>query len=208
VLGLLTVGVALLTVGTLIAFDVADVIEVGAVEVVAAALAVVAVGLLIGTFLGRSRGLIALGVALVLVLVPLAALPGNIQWNLGAGAGDRVYRVTAADTLTSPYKLGAGSLTLDLRRLDVTGPTSVEASVGAGELIVLVPPGLPVTADADVGIGEVVFPDRRSVDGVDLQESWEQPGSPGAYTPGASLDLTLGAGLGQITIDTTQEVSR
>lgn len=208
VLGLLTVGVALLTVGSLIALDVADIIEVGPVVVLAAALAVVAAGLLTGTFIGRSRGLIALGVALVLVLIPLAALPTDVRWNTGSGAGDRVYRVTSAQDLESEYALGAGSLTLDLRRLEVTGPTSIDASVGLGELIVLLPPDLTVSADADVAVGTVVFPDRESADGVDLTRSWAQLGVPGEYPPGAGLELTLSAGLGQITIDTPQEVSR
>ncbi|MEO8106359.1 MAG: PspC domain-containing protein [Actinomycetes bacterium] len=208
VLGLLTVGVALLTVGTLIGLDVADAVDVGAVTVIAAALAIVAAGLLVGTFIGRSRGLIALGVVLVLVLVPLAALPSNIRWNTGAGAGERVYRVAELADLQPEYELGAGSLTLDLRRLEVTGPTSVDASVGAGELIVLVPRDLPVTADADVAIGTVAVPDRASTDGVDLQQAWEQPGTQGEYPAGASLDLTLSAGLGEITIDTLPEVSR
>ena len=112
-------GVALLAAGTLIALDVAGAIEVSAVTVIATALAVVAAGLLVGTFLGRSRGLIALGVVLVLVLIPLAALPDDIDWNAGAGAGDRVYRVTTVDDLKPEYELGAGSLTLDLRRLDL-----------------------------------------------------------------------------------------
>ena len=212
VLGLLTFGVALLAVGTLIALDVAGTIEVGAVTVVAVALAVVAAGLLIGTFLGRSRGLIALGVVLVLVLVPVAALPRDIRWNAGAGAGDRLYRVTSVDDLKSEYELGAGSLTLDLRRLDVSGPTSVDASVGAGELTVLVPSDLPVTAEADVAVGTVILPDRepstqRQVSGVDLARSWEQSGSPRDYPPSASLDLSLSVGLGEVTV-TPQEVSR
>jgi hypothetical protein len=49
VLGLLTVGLTLLTVGSLAALDVGDVISVSAVTVVAAALGVVAAGLLVGS---------------------------------------------------------------------------------------------------------------------------------------------------------------
>ncbi len=208
VLGRLTFGFTVLVAGTLIALDLGGVISVTAVTVLSVSLGVVAAGLLVGAFVGRSRGLIALGVALVLVLIPLAALPTDVRWNTGAGAGDRVYRITSAQDLQSEYALGAGSLTLDLRRLEVTGPTSIDASVGLGELIVLLPPDLTVAADADVAVGAVVFPDRESVDGVDLTQSWAQLGIPGEYPPGASLDLTLSAGLGQIHIDTPPEVSR
>ena len=208
VLGRLTVGVALLVAGSLIALDVAGAIDTDAVTVIAATLAVVAAGLLIGTFLGRSRGLIALGVILVLALVPLAALPDNIPWNAGAGAGERVYRVTSQDDLLPAYALGAGSLTLDLRGLELSGPASVDVSVGAGELIVLLPRDLPATVSADVAVGAVILPDRESVDGVGLERSWEQPGTPRTYPPGASLDLALSAGLGEISLENPPEVSR
>jgi phage shock protein PspC (stress-responsive transcriptional regulator) len=208
VLGRLTFGLTVLVAGTLIALDLGGVISVSAVTVLAVSLGVVSLGLLVGAFVGRSRGLIALGVTLVLVLVPLAALPTDVPWNTGAGVGERVYRVTSEQDLGSEYALGAGSLTLDLRRLEVTGPTSIDASVGLGELTVLLPPDLTVAADADVAVGTVTLPDEASVDGVDLARTWVQLGVPGAYPPGASLDLTLSAGLGEITIDTPQEVSR
>jgi hypothetical protein len=208
VLGRLTFGLTVLVAGTLIALDLSGVISVTAVTVLSVSLGVVALGLLVGAFVGRSRWLIALGVAIVLVLIPLAALPTDVRWNTGAGAGDRVYRVTSAQDLESEYALGAGSLTLDLRRLEVTGPTSIDASVGFGELIVLLPSDLTVGADADVAVGTVAFPDRESVDGVDVAQSWAQLGIPGEYPPGASLELTLSAGVGEITIDTPQEASR
>ncbi len=168
VLGLLTVGVALLAAGTLIALDVAETIDVSAVTVIATALAIVAAGLLIGTFLGRSRGLIALGVALVLVLIPLAALPDGIRWNTGSGAGERVYRVTSPADLQSSYELGAGELTLDLRRLDLTEPVQIDASVGVGELRVLLPEDTPTSATADVAVGTIDMPDQKTLDGVDI----------------------------------------
>jgi phage shock protein PspC (stress-responsive transcriptional regulator) len=199
VLGRLTVGVALLVAGTLVALDVADVVTVSAVVVIASALAVVAVGLLVGTLVGRSRGLIALGIGLVLVLIPLSAVPAGIRWNTGEGAGDRTYRVATMADLESEYALGAGSLTLDLRRLDLTTATTVDASVGVGELIVLLPPDVAAQVSSDVGVGEIDLPDTAVKSGVDIEQSWT--GQTDAQpVPAPSLDLTLSAGIGSVTV--------
>jgi phage shock protein PspC (stress-responsive transcriptional regulator) len=206
VLGRLTVGVTLLVAGTLIALDVANVISIGAVTVLASALAVVAVGLLVGAYVGRSRGLIALGVVLVLALIPLGALPDDIRWNAGAGAGDRVYRVTSQEDLQAEYRLGVGELTLDLRRLDLTEPAEVDVSLGVGELIVVLPDDVPVSATADVAVGVIELPGERAVDGVGVSSSWDRSADD-LVTAGA-LDLTLSTGFGQVTvIDDSLEVS-
>jgi hypothetical protein len=202
------VGVTLLTAGTLIALDVASVIEVDALIVIATALAVVATGLMIGAFVGRSRGLIALGVVLVLVLIPLAALPDDIRWNAGAGAGDHTYRVTSQEDLETEYELGAGELTLDLRRLDLTEPAEVDVSLGAGELIVVLPDDVPVSATADVAVGVIELPGERPVEGVDVSSAWNRSADDAA-TAGI-LNLTLSTGLGQVTVidESWPEVTR
>ncbi len=207
VLGRLTVGVALLAAGALIALDVADIIDVNAVVVIGTALAVVAAGLLVGAFVGRSRGLIALGVVLVLVLIPLGALPDDIRWNAGAGAGDRVYRVTSQEDLQTTYELGVGTLTLDLRRLDLTEPVAIDASLGIGELTVLLPKDVAVTTTADAAVGSIELPGEKPLEGVDVGRTWDRPA--GDDLTGGSLDLTLSTGLGQVTvIDNNLEVYR
>jgi hypothetical protein len=168
---------------------------------------VVAVGLLVGAYVGRSRGLIALGVVLVLALIPLGALPDDIRWNAASGAGERVYRVTSQEDLKPEYELGAGELTLDLRRLDLTEPVEVDVSLGVGELIVVLPDDVPVSASADVAVGVIELPGERPVEGVDVNSSWDRVDT-GTVTAG-TLDLTLSTGLGQVTvIDESLEVSR
>ena len=134
ILGRLTFATTLLVAGTLIALNLSGVVSIGAVTVLAASLGVVAIGLLVGTLVGRSRWLIALGVLLTMILIPTAAVPDDIRWNAGAGAGDRTYRVASPDDLRPSYELGVGTLTLDLRRIDLAEPVTVDASLGAGEL--------------------------------------------------------------------------
>lgn len=208
VLGRLTVGLAMLVAGTLIALDMADVISVTAVTVVASALGTVALGLLVGAFVGRSRGLIALGTVLALVLIPLSAIPDDIDWNVGEGVGDRTYRVVTASDLEPEFTLGAGELTIDLRRAELDGSYDIDASLGAGELIVVLPHRLiPVTVDSTVAVGVIEMPTSTPREGADLQASWErpltQPQLPDDGTPVTSPDaihLTLSAGFGQVTV--------
>ncbi|MFL6289102.1 MAG: PspC domain-containing protein [Actinomycetes bacterium] len=200
VLGRLTVGVALLVTGSLVALDLADVISVSAVVVLASGLAVVALGLLLGTFVGRSRGLIALGIVLALVLIPLSAVPRGIDWNTGDGTGDRTYRVQTLADLQPEYSLGAGSLTLDLRALDPSTPKDIDVSIGAGEVIVLLPEDVPATVNTDVGIGQIDMPEEPQHGGFDIEQSWVTPGSAPSPASG-SFDLTLSAGVGSVTVN-------
>ena len=200
VLGRLTFSLALVVSGGLVALDLADVIAVSAVTVVATALVIVGLGLLVGAFVGRSRGLIALGVLLTLVLIPMSAVPRGIDWNTGDGAGDRTYVVRTASDLDSDFALGAGKLTLDLRQADVTGDHTIDASVGVGELVVW----LPRDADAvdisvEVGVGAVEFPGEAERGGVDVDSTWERP-LPADAASDAALTLTLSSGLGKVTV--------
>ncbi|MCZ3386262.1 MAG: LiaF-related protein, partial [Actinomycetia bacterium] len=102
---------------------------------------------------------------------------------------------------------GIGELTLDLRRLDLTEPVEIDASLGAGELRVLLPADVAVTMTADVAVGTIEVPGERTLDGVDVSRTWERPAIE-TFTSG-SLDLMLSTGLGQVTlIDDTLEVVR
>ncbi len=196
VLGRVTVSVALVVVGTLIALDLANVAAVGAVTVLSATLLVVSAGLLLGTWIGRSRGLIWLGVVLVAVLVPVAAVPDSIDFN--GGAGERSFAPTTASELASDYQLGAGDMVLDLRRLELGGTTeTVRASVGAGQLQVLLPAGLDAVVRAGVGVGDIVAPDIRDAGGFGVDRAWTLDAEP---SDGAVV-LDLEVGLGEISVD-------
>jgi len=193
VLGRLTVGAALLVSGILIALDLGNVMDVRPVTVIASALGVVAVGLLIGTMLGRSRGLIFLGVALVLVLVPVAAIPDGL--HMRDGVGDRNYRPTTWSDVQPDYELGVGSMTIDLRRVDVVGQQSIDVSVGVGEVIVLLPPDVPVDVSAEVGAGVIDFPRTPQQGGMSVDKTWSRDGD-----STGSLNLHLDTGLGSISV--------
>lgn len=159
-LGRLTVSAVVLTVGALLLAAALGASGITASVVVAAALLVTGLGLLVGARWGRSRWLIALAVVLALALA--ATTSADRTWS--SSTGDRTWVVTGAST----HKLGAGDATLDLRPLSTAELTDVpvQARVGVGHLVVLVPADLPVQLDAHVSAGEVrvVGPDGDVTD--------------------------------------------
>ncbi len=156
VLGLLTLSAAAMVVGLLVTVNLAvEDANISSTTVLGAALATVALGLLIGTRYGRSRGLIVLGVLLAIATAISSALPSV---DLSEGVGDRTWRPQSAADVDRTYELAIGQATLDLRDLAVpsTGiDTPITASLGIGELMVLLPPDVDVQLTADVGLGRL-----------------------------------------------------
>lgn len=151
----------------------------------------IVMGLLVAVGVRGGGGLISVGVVVTVIAVSgsLLPAPGIVS------AGDRAYTVVGTADLQPSYRLGAGTLTLDLRELDLpVGTTEVEATVSFGELIVRVPPGVTIDGDADVTAGESdVFGQVRNGLNPDLPLS----------DPGATdrvLDLDLGVGFGRIEV--------
>ncbi len=204
VLGRATVGLMLVTVGILWTLRLAGVLAITAGQLLAAALLVGGLGLLVGAFLGRSRGLIWLGVVL-LPLVLLAQIP-EATWvsavpvvsTDSAAAGELRLVPTEFDDLEPRYEIGAGSIRLDLTELPFDGESvDLEVSVGAGEIRIIVPDDVTVTANGSVGIGQIRLEDRSAGGlGVGDLEVELDPDD-----PVGSLDLEINAGLGDIRMD-------
>jgi len=155
VLGPLTVSVAALVAGVLLALDTAGRRSIPVSVVLATTLAVVALGLLVGAWVGRSRGLIVLGIVLSLVTAAVAALPSI---DVSGGVGYRRWDVRTAMMAAqqSPYRLGIGNAKLDVEKLATVGTTvPVAASVGVGSLIVYVPTNADLRVTTHVGLGAV-----------------------------------------------------
>jgi len=158
----------------------------------ALALLVVGVGLCVGGWRGRARWLMPVGVVLGVALLAASA----VDVPLRGGVGDRTYRPRVASDLQSPYRLAAGNLEVDLGGLDLSGTTAtVTASVGAGDLQVVVPDGAEVIVDAHVGAGTITVFGRQS-DGTDTGRHLVEPGREG----GGRLVLTTRAGFGDLEV--------
>lgn len=200
-LGAITVSAAVLVAGLLALLNALDVDGITTPRVLAAALLVVGAGLIIGAFWGRARWLIAVGIVLAVVLAPIAALDGRV----GNGVGERTWVPTAGSVPAQGYRLTAGEVVLDLRRLDPGDLSSLKVELGLGELLVLVPSDLRVEVDTDLGIGELqesTGTADRAIGGVTRVDEDELL-SVGPAT-GRVLDLQLEVGVGEIEVRRVQ----
>lgn len=198
VLGRATLSVALIVVGILIGWNAATDSDVPVRVVLASALAVVALGLVVGAFVGRARGLVVAGV-LLMVLSSVAAFSGA---HLRGGVGERAWSPTTVAELHTPYRLGAGEITLDLTGLDLSaaGRERVVVRQGVGQLLIVVPSEVVVLVDADVRAGEI----RRDVDGdgvgqtlrdgTDVSERFTVPEGSAPSSAVLVIDAELGLG--------------
>lgn len=155
-LGGMTIAVALLVSGIGLALDQADVISYPAATAFATALAILAGGLIVGTWVGRARWLVFPALALT-PLVIVFGVSGSMDLRIGDGFGERNYRPLDVESVEDEYTLGLGQLTLDLSDLDLTAADTVTTRValGAGEVRILVPHDVDVTIDYELSGGDV-----------------------------------------------------
>lgn len=187
VLGLVTFCLALVSVGALAVND-ATWAQIPPAMYVAVPLGIVALGLLVGAWYGRSRGLIVLGFLLAIALVPATWLS---QWDYhNSGTITRTY-VTADQVPTTTQSYGAGEIHYDLSGLTLTDAQTVHLDIeqGAGNLTVTLPP------DADVRIG------RASVGAGNLNVLDEGQSGLGQEVDGTTDTGADGPGGGTIVLD-------
>jgi predicted membrane protein len=186
----IALGTLLLGAGILWLLSATDVVELAYTTWIGILL--IAIGLAIALSPGRHGFLVFLGILVVLAGVPAVVFSDDL---FEGGIGDRVETPSTEDEL-EPFRTGIGKLTVDLTSRDLED-ARVEASVGIGELLVLVPPNAEVTVDAHVGIGNIdAFDENESGVDVDLDESF-----PGPVQGDRSLDLELEAGIGNIRVE-------
>lgn len=153
ILGRLTLAVALISSGVMALFDYAlTTFDPAPRHYLGLFLSVVGVGLIVGSVLGRARGLIFVGILVspLLVLSPLA------EFDLDSGVGQRRVTADAVTEIAPSYDLAIGELVIDLRDVDFTqSVVEVDASVGIGSLRVVVPDNVGLELDAEVGLGSV-----------------------------------------------------
>jgi len=166
--------------------------SVGAVHVTLAAvlatgLIVVGVALVLSTWFGRGRGLIPIGVLLLLATIPASV----IDVPISGGIGERQYHPVARADIRRSYELGIGHLVVDLRDARLShGVTTVAGSLGIGELEVDVPANVRVDVRAHAGAGATeIFGHLEN--GL-TEDTHRVAGSPRSGV--LHLDLRVGAG--------------
>lgn len=162
---------------------------------VAAAIAILGLGvvLIAAAFAGGARWLIIPGLLLAGVVGFLKA--ADVQ--LKGGWGDRNIAVASTADLHDRYDLAAGQLRLDMRQLALSPgeERSVRARVGMGDLVIRVPQGVTVEADARSGAGQVELFGRQS-DGLDVTRTTARD----IGTGGGTLHLDADVGLGRVVV--------
>jgi phage shock protein PspC (stress-responsive transcriptional regulator) len=147
----------------------------------------------------RSGRLIAVvaGLFSLLAVALVTAVVVAFAWfnvSLSDGVGSRSYTPASAADLRSNYKVGIGSLKLDLTDVDPRVAKTVKLTVGVGEIDVYIPSGAAVSVDAHAKGGQVDVFDQHD-DGRNAVV--KTSGGPG-------LVLKANVGAGHIDIRRTQ----
>jgi phage shock protein PspC (stress-responsive transcriptional regulator) len=167
----------------------------------ALALAVFGLGLVVSAWYGRTGGgTVILALLTGALLAGAAALPKSVtsEWARTDWAP------ASASAVRPAYGLGSGVGTLDLSGLELGEHQTVatRASVGAGQLKVLVPEDAILKLDVDIGLGDLRLPGERRED-VDVspglnKELTLKPAD--GREPRGTLDLDLRTGVGQVEV--------
>lgn len=156
----------------------------------AAGVVMVGAAVAIGAMTQRRVGaLVLVGLVLLAAFGVAAATPVSIS----AGAGEKIERPLTVVALEPSYELGLGSLDLDLRAVELPpGTTSIDASVGVGELVITVPEGVALEIDAHAGAGEIDVLGELD-DGFDVDRTLSVAG-PTPDSPLLQLEADVGFG--------------
>jgi hypothetical protein len=193
--GRIIAGAILVVVGVAWLLESADIIDLPARSLLAIALIVVGVGLVAAAPSGGSPGLIVTGIVLVVLLL-LGSSRGSVSFSgdPGADVEDRVFRPNDDEDLR-PYRIDAGQLVIDLTRIDLDeGTHEVQGRVGAGQILVLVPRGVPIRVEASTGAGNItIFGDRRA-GGISADDIYESRDYDDGEEPRISMELRASVG--------------
>ena len=183
-------GIVLLAAGVLWLLAATDVLDLS--YRVAVGILLVVVGLTIALSRSHRGPLVVVGVLVVLLGIPTLFVDNDL-WT--EGIGDETFAPAATEDLER-FEHGIGKLTVDLRTpgLELDDRT-VEASLGIGDLLVLVPADTDVTVDAHVGVGNIQALGREE-NGIDADLE-RISGTAGAQ----EVELELEVGIGSIRVE-------
>ena len=174
-LGAITLSIATLATGGLLLAGTYGAAGLSSARVLAVAVLIVGAGLVVGTWWGHARWLAVVGLGLCLAVGVTSVAQGALR----GGTGNRTWLVAHGAT-DSSFRLGIGDATLDLRRLPVEGAhLRVQASVGVGHLLVLLPADVPVRIHATARLGALKgLAEETGGQRLDRTTSYGPPGDP------------------------------
>jgi phage shock protein PspC (stress-responsive transcriptional regulator) len=188
ILGRLTMGVVLLGMGVLAILDNIDALAIDAHprHYLAVAVAIVGIGLLVGSVVGRARWLILVGA----ILVPTLLFSPVFEYDWNSSEVDHLQIPATFEQLRGSYDVEVGSLIIDLRNLPWDGEEVVlNASVDAGNLEIFIPDDVGVIGQAAVDVGRVAAPGRVNAGIGDRRLDFEDPGENGTVLLDAEVNI-------------------
>lgn len=193
-----TLALVAIGLGTLGIFDVDGTVPVSAYA--ALTLSVIALMLLVGAFVGRPGGLIALGLVASIGLGITSAVDAATNGNVSTK--DTTVVPLSAASVRADYSQQNGSLVLDLSQ--VRDPQSLDGAVVAvhlntGQVRVVLPPGTNAEVDAEIRYAGSITIDGETKDGLNPALKRAVTQSTAAGTP--TFSLLVDARVGDISVD-------
>ncbi|MFF5291588.1 PspC domain-containing protein [Paractinoplanes globisporus] len=193
-LGRLTFFAVLMVIGLMAVIDMAGA-SIAVSAYFAAALVTIALGLIVGAWFGRARGLIALA---ILTSIGLGISTGVERW--GGEVGNSVYRPATVAAIADRYDFTAGNATLDLRDIDFAGQQqTVTMTMKVGQMRVLLPPTVDTTVDLSLDTGRGMILGKEFNDHTVGNQTVTDLGSDGAG--GGTLKLNLQMDTGNVEVN-------
>ncbi|MGQ0847858.1 MAG: PspC domain-containing protein [Actinomycetota bacterium] len=194
-LGRLTIGVAIIGLGLLAVIDrLSPMIDAHPRHYFALAIAILGLGVLVGTLFGRARWLIPFG----LLIIPAVTGAAIVESAEGSWRTPELIRPSSFAGVDGFYERSAGELVIDLRDLPWNGETiELAAEVGAGTLHLIVPAGVGIDGQGEVGVGELRT-DGQNQGGFGLSVPFNVEGERG------TIFATLDVGVGRLEVDARQ----
>jgi hypothetical protein len=155
------------------------------------ALLALGLGIAAASVWGRAGGLPVLGALLAAALVVTGVVRDEVPVH---GWGDVTVRPTTVAEAQKPVERAAGTVTVDLRRVPLTGgPVHVRVRQAVGDLVVLVPADVALDVQADVHwAGQIRLPGSVALNGTDVSQHVVDTTGAARGTLVMDLDLTLG----------------
>ncbi|SCL13686.1 PspC domain-containing protein [Micromonospora inyonensis] len=160
-LGAVTFSLVFLACGIVAVLDLLGVVRVDASAYFAAALATIGLGLLVGTWFGRARWLIALGLVTSAALGFATAAESFADWR--SVNGNVTWTPASYEDLAPRYENSFGNPVLDLRAVNFDQrDTRTTVVISFGDATVLLPPNVDVIVHAEVHASEATIFGTRS----------------------------------------------
>ncbi|HEY3562626.1 MAG TPA: PspC domain-containing protein [Kribbella sp.] len=159
-------------------------------------LATLGAGMLLGGFVGRTLGLLPLG-----ILLAVGAVVSTVFTDVPRNFADTNYVAPAGQTITatgSTYQFDAGSVHLDLTKAKFGPGARVEVQGGVGEVIVKVPEDVDVKGELSTEMGDVAFLNENH-SGHNAKLALDDLGADAK--PGEQVTLDLNLKLGSIKVE-------